>query len=159
LRTKHLAPCAAAILLCTLLVTFPAEGQSPKTQTQARPDGIQWIYNLDEGLAKAKDEHKTLMVEFMASWCSSCKEMEKKTFSNSKVKAKVSSFVPVRVDIDQQRAVAEKYNALAQKYGGIGIPNILFLSSNGTKIKHIVGSQPPKEFLATLNSVLTLAHD
>jgi len=140
-------------------MTFPAVSQSPKVKTQAKPDSIQWIYNLDEGMSKAKNEHKTLMVEFMASWCPSCKEMEKKTFSDSSIKAKVSAFVPVRIDIDQQREVAEKYNALAQKYGGIGIPNILFLAANGTKIKHIVGYQSPKEFMATLNSVLALARD
>ena len=155
MRIKHLALCIA-VLWITFPLTFPAESQSRKTQDQAKPNGIQWIYNLDEGLAKAKDEHKTLMVEFMASWCPSCKEMEKKTFSNPSVRAKVSAFVPVRIDIDQQREVAERYKALAQKYGGIGIPNVLFLASNGTKIKHVVGYESPKEFLATLDSVLAL---
>jgi thioredoxin:protein disulfide reductase len=158
LRTKHLVLCAA-ILWVTLPVTFPAESQAKKAQTQAKPNSIQWIYNLDEGLARANDQHKTLMVEFMASWCSSCKEMEKKTFSNPNVRARVFEFVPVRIDIEQQREVAEKYNALAQKYGGIGIPNVLFLAANGTKIKHVVGYQSPKEFLAALDSVLALTRD
>jgi len=133
----------------------PATEDVPqKTSTLEKPAGIEWIHNLEEGLAKARQENKLLMIEFMASWCSSCQEMEKKTFSDSNVIAKISVFVPVRIDIDQQREVGEKYNALAQKYGGIGIPNILFLASDGTKIKHIVGYQSPEEFLAVIESIL-----
>ena len=157
MRIKHPALCAAVLLATLPFLALSTEIQSRKTQSQAKPDGIQWIYNLDKGLEKAKDEHMMLMVEFMASWCPSCKEMEKKAFADSKVKTKVSAFVPVRIDIDQQREVAEKHNALAQKYGGIGIPNFLFMTPDGTKIKHIVGYQSPKEFLATLDSVLALA--
>jgi len=127
---------------------------SRKTPTPEKRAGIEWIHNLEDGLAKARQENKLVMIEFMASWCPSCHEMEKKTFSDSNVIAKISVFVPVRIDIDQQREVAEKYNALAQKYGGIGIPNILFLASDGTKIKHIVGYQSPEEFLAVIASIL-----
>ena len=155
MRTKCLALCAA-ILFVALPLAPATEGASRKAQAQVKPEGIEWIYNLDEGIEKARKENRSLMIEFMASWCSSCQEMEKKTFSNSNVKVKVSAFVPVRIDIDQQREVAEKYNALAQKYGGIGIPNILFLASDGTKLKHIVGYHSPEEFMATIESVLAL---
>lgn len=155
MTAKFMALCAVVLIVASPLRPEPGS-QSRNGGAQAKPVDIQWIYNLDEGFAKAKEVHKPLMIEFMASWCPSCKEMEKKTFSSTSVRAKASAFVTVRIDIDQQREVAEKYNALAQKYGGIGIPNILFLTSDGKKLKHVVGYQSPKELLATMNSILAL---
>jgi thiol:disulfide interchange protein len=131
------------ILILAFLV-LPAYGE----------DRISWFYNLDAGLAAAKKENKPLMIDFMADWCAPCKEMERSTFSNSAVILKAKSFIPVRIDIDKQRQVAGKYKALARAYGGVGIPNMLFLSSNGTKVKHIVGIYTPQQLLPVMDSVL-----
>ena len=62
----------------------------------------------------------------------------------------------MRIDIDEQREVASKYGALARKYGGIGIPNILFMSADGTKLKHIVGYYGPKQLVAAMDSALAV---
>ena len=48
-----------------------------------------------------------------------------------------------------------KYNGNARKYGGIGIPNILFMDGNEKVIKHIVGYYDSEAFLAVLDSVLS----
>ena len=84
------------------------------------------------------------MIDFMAVWCPPCKAMEDSTFSDRAVVERASAFVPVRIDIDKQREVASKCGALARKYGGIGIPNILFLSVEGKRLKHIVGYYGPR---------------
>jgi thiol:disulfide interchange protein len=117
---------------------------------------IPWIYNLTEGLALANKEHKPLMIHFTAAWCAPCQEMKKKTFPDSRVAGRAEAFIPVRIDIEEQREVAAKYNALARVYGGMGIPNILFLASDGAKLKQIVGYQSPEELLAAMNAVLAL---
>jgi thiol:disulfide interchange protein len=117
-------------------------------------DRIVWMDNLDQGFAAAKKENKPLMIDFMAGWCEPCKEMEETTFRKPAVILKAKFFIPVRIDIDKQPQVAAKYKALARAYGGIGVPNMLFMTGEGKQIKHIVGFSTANELLAIMNSVL-----
>jgi thiol:disulfide interchange protein len=120
----------------------------------AGAEKISWISDLDQGIAAAQKENKPIMIDFMAAWCAPCKEMEDSTFSNASVILKARSFIPVRIDIDKQPQIAAKYNALARAYGGIGVPNMLFMTGGGKEIKHIVGYYDSKQLIAIMNSVL-----
>jgi thiol:disulfide interchange protein DsbD len=155
-RTKRTG-WVAAILFVALVATLAGEGSAGKSWADKKPGGIRWTYNVDDGLAKAKKAHKPVMIDFMALWCPPCKAMEDSTFSSSVVIKKSGSFVSVRIDIDTQREVAAKYNGLARKYGGIGIPNILFLAEDGSELKHIVGYYSPDQLVAAMDSALALA--
>lgn len=64
------------------------------------------------------------------------------------------AFIPVRIDVDEQREVAVAYNGNARKYGGVGIPNILFLDADGGRLKHIVGYHGPEQFASVIDTVL-----
>ena len=117
---------------------------------------IPWNSDLSAAVSKAKSENSIVMVDFTAVWCPPCRAMEDSTFSDPSVVKKSSSFIPVRVDVDKQREVAEKYGGNARKYGGIGIPNILFLDGEGRRIKQVVGYHGPQKFIAVMDSVLSM---
>lgn len=142
------------IVLVAIVSMLAANGYAGKWRQPKKHGGIKWTYNINDGLAQAKKQGKPVMVDFMAVWCPPCKAMEDSTFSDRAVVEKASAFVPVRIDIDKQRDVAAKYGALARKYGGIGIPNILFMTTDGTKLKHIVGYYGPRELIAAMDSAL-----
>jgi thiol:disulfide interchange protein len=144
----------ATLVLFALVSMLATDCFAKRSWAARKHGGIKWTYNIDEGLAKAKKEHKPVMVDFMAVWCPPCKAMEDSTFSSPEVIRKAGDFVPVRIDIDQQRKVAARYNGLARKYGGIGIPNILFLAADGATLKHIVGYYGPRAFVAAMDSAL-----
>lgn len=114
---------------------------------------IRWQKDLDKALQKAEKEKKPVLIEFMAKWCSVCQAMEDSTFSDREVIEKVKRFIPVRIDVDKKRALAEKYQANAKKYGGVGIPNFLFLDSEGKILLHRIGFFNAKAFTALLDSV------
>ena len=116
--------------------------------------GIQWGNNLDSAFTIASNSNKIIMIDFMAEWCPPCKEMDKNTFSNTNIINKSNEFIAVRIDVDKQQNIAEQYNGNARKYGGIGIPNILFLDKEKKNIRHIVGFHDVDQLLGIMDSVL-----
>ena len=115
---------------------------------------IKWGNNLDSAFAIASNSNKLIMIDFMAEWCPPCKEMDKITFSNTNIIKKSNEFIPVRIDVDKQKNIAEEYNGNARKYGGIGIPNILFLDKEKKIIRHIVGFHDVDQLIGIMDSVL-----
>jgi thiol:disulfide interchange protein len=112
--------------------------------------------DLTAGFQRAEQENKLLMIEFTAGWCPYCRMMEDSVFSHSDVILKSNRFIPIRIDVDKQSDIANRYQANARKYGGSGIPNILFLHREGKKLMHLVGYMNELEFLAKMDSVLVI---
>jgi len=151
-HTRRMAGMAIGILLLTIAY---AAGQ--KSPVQPPVQGIVWQTRLEEARQLAQKNKKVVLVDFMAEWCQYCKMLDDSTFPDQAVIKKLRVFVPVKIDVDKQKALADKYGANARKNGGMGIPNILFLSPDGKKLKHIVGYRNPKAFVAVLDSVLMIA--
>ena len=90
----------------------------------------------------------------MAEWCPPCKKMEKETFSNERVIRKLNKFIPIKIDVDRQQDIAKEYNRNAKKYGGIGIPNILFIDKEKNIVHQIVGFYNANQLIKILDLVL-----
>ena len=120
----------------------------------SKNNGIKWKNNLDSAFAIASKSNKLIMIDFMAEWCPPCKEMDKITFSDTNIIKKSNEFIPVRIDVDKQKDIAEEYNGNARKYGGIGIPNILFLDKEKNLIHQIVGFHNVDQLMGIMDSVL-----
>jgi len=108
------------------------------------------IEELDAILAENKG--KRVMVDFYADWCTACKELEEKTFSDESVKTAMDGYVLVQVDVT---ANDDASKAITKKYGIFGPPAILFFDEKGQKIEDasIVGFKEPKEFLTHLEGI------
>ena len=130
------------ILLCLPLIGF---GQSQE---------IIWEENLDSAFNLASLSNKIIMIEFMAEWCPPCKRMEKETFSNDKIINKSNEFIFVRVDVDKNQDIAKEYKRNAKKYGGIGIPNILFIDKDKNIVHQTVGFLNANQLTTVMDSVL-----
>ena len=137
-------------LLTILLLIVGCE----KQVSEDNHNGIKWGNNLDSALTLASNSNKLIMIDFMAEWCPPCKEMDKKIFSNTNIIKKSNEFIPVRIDVDKQQNIAEEYNGNARKYGGIGIPNIIFLDKEKKIIRHIVGFHDVDQLMGIMDSVL-----
>ena len=126
--------------------TTVVQGEATTASSSTNWTVIHSSAELDAILAANKD--KTVMLDFSAEWCSSCKEMEHITFADAGVKAKMSELVLVQADVT---ANSEDERALTKRFGLFGPPGILFFTdSQEIKNARIIGYQPPEKFLAHL---------
>ncbi|MDD3835406.1 MAG: protein-disulfide reductase DsbD [Sulfurimonas sp.] len=111
---------------------------------------VKSIAELDELLVKHKG--KKIMLDFYASWCTSCKELDAVTFADARVQAKLSEFVFIKADITEN---SKEQKAMSKKYGVFGPPALIFFDASSKVIdsKTIIGFIGPDEFLAHLNQL------
>jgi len=107
---------------------------------------------LDAALAAARQSGRPVMLDFYADWCVSCKEMERFTFSEAPVRAKLSSAVLLKADVTQNSAGDRE---LLKRFGLFGPPGTIFFDAQGHELTalRVIGYQNTERFLGTLRSV------
>ncbi len=106
---------------------------------------IKGIDGLNQALANAKQQGKTVMLDFYADWCISCKEMEHITFADKNVVATLKGTILLQADVTPNDDLDK---ALLKKFGLFGPPGILFFDKNSQENKpfRIVGEMKPEPF-------------
>jgi len=110
------------------------------------------LNDLDKVLEQAKANNQTVMLDFYADWCISCKEMEAYTFTDERVKSKLSGFVLVQADVTKNNADDQ---ALLKHFNLIGPPAILFFGPDKQerKASRVIGYQQADVFLANIDNI------
>jgi thiol:disulfide interchange protein DsbD len=103
---------------------------------QAEGPAIAWLHDHETALAEARRSNKKLLVDFWATWCSACNELEEQTWTDAKVRREISErFVPLKVDVT---ADADQ-NKVAKRYGVQGFPTVLAMPCDEK-----AAAEPPK---------------
>jgi len=104
---------------------------------------------LDARIAQANG--KTVMLDFYADWCVSCKEMERFTFSDAAVQAKLKDTLLLQADVTANDA---EDKALLQRFQLFGPPATLFFDAQGKELAdfRVTGYQDAAQFLQSLQS-------
>lgn len=97
----------------------------------------------------AQSSGKLVMFDFYADWCIACKEMEKFTFVDPQVKAKLDQMRLIQVDVTANN---EDDKALLKRFGLFGPPGIIFFDRQGQELAgtRVIGYQKPEQFLKSL---------
>ena len=103
---------------------------------------------LDAALASAA---RPVMLDFYADWCVSCKEMERFTFTDQAVRARLAGALLLRVDVTANNA---DDRALLKRFALFGPPGMIFFDAGGKEIvaARVIGYQDSSRFLRTLES-------
>jgi thioredoxin:protein disulfide reductase len=111
---------------------------------------LDWVSDEAEGLALAKKEKKLVMLDFYATWCAACNELDHKTYSDPKVAARLSKYVNVKLDFTK---TSDEVKRLTEKYKIPGLPVVIFLDSDGKQLSRFDKFVTPTEFLKILDEV------
>ncbi len=124
-------------------------GEAPRAAGFER---IKTVAELDARLASAG---RTVMLDFYADWCVSCKEMERFTFSDAQVQARLANMTLLQVDVTRNSADDQ---ALLKRFRLFGPPGIIFFNSGGKEINglRVIGYQDALRFAQTLDRAVAL---
>jgi thiol:disulfide interchange protein DsbD len=93
-----------------------------------------------------------VLLDFYADWCVSCKEMEKLTFPDAKVSARLANVVLLQADVTANNA---DDRALLKRFGLFGPPGIILFDKDGRERPvRVIGYQSAPRFLDSLERAL-----
>ena len=116
-----------------------------------KKEKLDWLYvknvsQLEDVVSKSS---KPVMLDFWATWCVSCKELDNITFKDSTVKAELSKYQLVKVDVTKN---TEDDKALMKKFNLFGPPALIFYKDGKEELnKRIIGYKNPQEFMENIN--------
>ncbi len=136
---------ASAAAIAIALVVF---APSPSS---AVPEGVAWQdTSLDAALARARAEHKRVLVKFDATWCHYCKQLAHELLDQREGGAAAQNLVAVRFDFD-----APANRALVERFVIMELPTVLVLDEHGEQVGRIVGYDGKADWLAKLRAAET----
>jgi thiol:disulfide interchange protein DsbD len=103
------------------------------------------VAQLDQALQSGG---KPAMLDFYADWCTSCKEMDRLTLTDPRVRARLSQMNLVRADVTDNGPDAQ---ALLKRFSLFGPPAIILFDAQGHEVGRVVGEQPADTFLRSLD--------
>ncbi len=111
-----------------------------------------WVYDETAGLEIARAQGKPVLIDAYADWCAACLELDRYTYSDSTVLARLEGFVTIKLDFTE---MADEEDALAAKYGITGLPTVIILDAAGDALPggRFAGFLPPDEFIEFLNGI------
>ncbi|MFN2338939.1 MAG: protein-disulfide reductase DsbD [Gammaproteobacteria bacterium] len=110
---------------------------------------IKSLADVQTAVANASRQGRPVMLDFYADWCVDCKKLERYTFSDAQVQAKLENTLLLKADVTANDAVDRE---LMRHFGIIGPPAILFFDPSGEERREyrLVGFVDAADFSAHL---------
>jgi len=110
------------------------------------------VASVDELDAAVAGAGRPVMLDFYADWCVSCKEMERFTFSDERVRQKLAGMLLLQADVT---ANSENDKALLARFSLFGPPGIIFFDRRGKELEdtRVIGFQSADKFATVLDTV------
>lgn len=93
---------------------------------------LPWLHDEAAAIAKARAEHKGMLVDFSATWCTPCSELELTFAEDGVYEPLVEHFVPLKVDVSDDN---EWSRGKKQRFGVTGtLPTVVLVVFDGDQL-------------------------
>ncbi len=133
--TKNIAQTSIAVITI-LVITFNLVNMDANKEMDRFSDKFYSVESSEElrmKLEEALNNGKPTMVYFTADWCVSCRGLERNTFSDQSLQAKIGNIQALKVDLTDN---SSEDQLLIKNYSIFGPPTILFFDSEGKEQKN-----------------------
>lgn len=142
MKWMKIVPFAMAGLAMTALISddelsVAKTTSAPKSSTRIASQRIAWRTSFAAAQAEARRTNKPLLVDFTAAWCTNCKALDARTYTDANVIRESKKFVAVKVDTDKDTATAKKYRVSS-------LPVVAVLKADGTMSSAFLGFRDAK---------------
>lgn len=97
-----------------------------------------------EALKMAKEEKKTVFIDFYTTWCGPCKQMSRTVFTQKEIGDYFNKhFISLKCNAEEKEG-----RELAQKYGVEAYPTFVFIDDEGKICYRFAGAMSAENFLA-----------
>ncbi|HET9626150.1 MAG TPA: DUF255 domain-containing protein [Kofleriaceae bacterium] len=151
------APAPVAATPAPAAAPAPAPGAIPATdpsvdiaaaRARGTQQGFEWATWSPETFARAKREHRFLLVDGAAEWCHWCHVMDETTYRDPEIGAMLRErFIAIRVDVDERPDIADRY-------GDYGWPATVLLSPDAEELGKFRGYLPPERLRELLGELV-----
>ena len=124
------------IITCVAIIGFAASANSSH---------IAWKTYNNSVFTASKKEKRPVLMFFEADWCPHCRTMKGTTLASpSVIKMINENYIPVMVDIDKNKDIAQQYYVMK-------LPTFLVLDGNQKAIDSFVGELSIVDFMGKLS--------
>ncbi|MFC1561375.1 thioredoxin family protein [candidate division KSB1 bacterium] len=140
-----------AVLLSGIFACITSISVSAQTPTSQGVSKINWV-GFDDGLAKAGQEKKLILLDIYTDWCTWCKEMDNTVYTNNQVVDYINEhYVAVKLNAESDNRIHYMDNNLTQRELSyamqvVSYPTTVFLKADGKPIIRLPGYVPPETF-------------
>ena len=105
-------------------------------RSAAMASELPWLHDEAEALRVARAEHRPIVIDFWADWCTACKELDHTAWSDPRVRDEARRFVLLKIDGSESSPAVKTglFDKAMEKYGILGMPTVLFIDPAGREL-------------------------
>lgn len=107
---------------------------------------ISWHTNLTTAQAVAASEGKLIVIDFWATWCKPCTQMDRDLWNSEEMEALSDRAVFLKLDFDREKYLMKKYDVTA-------IPKVTIVNIVGEKLWEKVGYDDNSDYLKVFQTI------